>query len=390
MTDCDLLVIGGGIHGAGVAQAAAAGGYSVMLLEKSHPAAGTSSRSSKLIHGGLRYLESADFRLVRESLRERELLLRLAPGLVRRQRFYIPVYRDTRRRPWRIRTGLSLYALLAGFGKAVGFKTVPESRWHELDGLRVDGLQAVFRYWDAQTDDARLTTAVLKSAQSLGANCLWPASFVRGSVEAEGCRVAYRDERDEERECLARVVVNAAGPWAAGLARRFRPTLPAPAVENVQGSHLELRRRVQRGCYYMEVPEDRRAVFLIPWREDVALLGTTEHLYRGDPDAVAPLSEEVDYLLRTHRHYFPDCPPEVLTSWAGLRVLPAARGSAFGRSRETLLVTDSDARPRLLTIYGGKLTTYRATAEKILRILRRTLPQQPAVANTAELALSAD
>ncbi len=334
-------------------------------------------------------MESADFRLVRESLRERELLLRLAPELVRRQRFYLPIYRDTRRRPWMIRAGLSIYALLAGFGEAVGFETVPKHRWRELDGLRTDGLQAVFQYWDAQTDDALLTEAVLKSAESLGARCLWPARLVSVLMEPNGCRVTYRDQ-EGERECVAHAVVNAAGPWAAALLHCVRPAVPIPAVENVQGSHLELRRRIERGCYYMEVPEDRRAVFLIPWRDDVALLGTTEHPYRGDPDAVAPLPEEVDYLLRVHRHYFPHVSPEILTSWAGLRVLPSVTGSAFARTRETMLATDNDSHPRLVTVLGGKLTGYRATAEKIMRRLRRTLPPSTPVASTAELPLCAE
>lgn len=389
MDDYDVLVVGGGIHGAGVAQAATAHGYKTLLLEQTRPAAGTSCRSSKLIHGGLRYLESAAFGLVRESLRERELLLRLAPDLVVRQRFFIPVYHDTMRRPWLIRAGLSMYALLAGLGREVRFRSLPRTQWDNLDGLRTDGLQAVFQYWDAQTDDARLTRAVIRSAESLGARCLWPATFVRGEINGDDCHVVYRYQ-DRDHACTARAVVNAAGPWAAPLLQRFSPPLPVPAVENVQGTHLELRGGVEHGCYYMEVPEDKRAVFLIPWRDDISLLGTTEYCYHGDPGDVAPLPAEVDYLLNVYRYYFPQRPVEVLTAWAGLRVLPASQGAAFKSSRETQLVVDDKKSPRVLSILGGKLTGYRATAEKVIKRLHPILPTRTAVAKTSELPLRAD
>lgn len=388
MDSYDIVVIGGGIHGAGVAQAAAAHGHTVLLLEERRPAAGTSSRSSKLIHGGLRYLESAAFSLVRESLRERELLLRLAPDLVKRQRFFIPVYPDTSRRPWLIRTGLSIYALLAGLGREVRFQSLPQSQWDNLDGLRTEGLQAVFQYWDAQTDDVRLTQAVLRSAESLGARCLWPATFVHGDIQNDGCRVVYRHQ-DHDCSCMAQTVVNAAGPWAVSVLQRFTPPLPAPAVENIQGTHLELQGGIERGCYYMEVAEDKRAVFLIPWRDDVALLGTTEHRYHGDPSDVAPLPEEIDYLLKVYQYYFPQRPAEVLAAWSGLRVLPVAQGAAFKSSRETQLAVDDRSRPRVLSIFGGKLTGYRATAEKVMKRLRKTLPLRDPVAKTSELPLRA-
>ncbi|MEE8343300.1 MAG: FAD-dependent oxidoreductase, partial [Gammaproteobacteria bacterium] len=171
-------IIGGGIHGVGVAQRAAAQGYTVLVLEKAGLAAGTSSRSSKLIHGGLRYLESAQFGLVRECLRERSLLLQIAPELVRLQPFMVPVYRHTRRRPWQLRLGLSLYALLGGMDKENRFTTIPRRHWDQLDGLATEGLEKVYRYRDAQTDDALLTRAVMNSAQELGAELAMPANFL--------------------------------------------------------------------------------------------------------------------------------------------------------------------------------------------------------------------
>ena len=383
-----MLVIGGGIHGVGVAQAAAAAGYEVVLLEQTSLAVGTSSRSSKLIHGGLRYLESAEFSLVRESLKERELLLKLAPGLVKRQKFYIPVYPDTSRRPWQMRLGLSAYAVLAGMGTYARYQTVPEKDWPALDGLETKGLQKVFQYWDAQTDDKLLTRAVMRSAQQLGAELMCPAQFRSGQITGQGCEVTYAAD-NEIVECTARVVVNAAGPWAHSVADKFSPGVPGFAVDTVQGTHLELPGKVAAGCYYLEVPTDQRAVFVMPWKGDTTLLGTTETLYRGDPAAVKPLPQEKEYLLRVYAHYFPGRSRDIIDEWAGLRVLPAAIDKAFKRSREIHLSVDNEARPRVLSIFGGKLTGYRATAQQVMNVLRRTLPPAEARADTRELPLDA-
>src|SRR5271168_3386108 len=186
MKEYDVIIIGGGIHGAGVLQAAAAAGHSALLVERRALASGTSSRSSKLIHGGLRYLESAQFALVRESLRERAIHLRIAAELVELKPFFIPVYRDTRRRPWQLKLGLWMYALLGGFGAATRFGSVPRSDWPALDGLKTQDLDAVIRYHDAQTDDALLTRAVVQSALQLGgAGLAMPATFTR-AVLADG------------------------------------------------------------------------------------------------------------------------------------------------------------------------------------------------------------
>ncbi len=385
--DCDVLVIGGGIHGVGVAQAAAAAGYDVVVLEQNNLAAGTSSRSSKLIHGGLRYLESAHFALVRESIHERELLLKLAPGLVRRQKFFIPVYPQTSRRPWLMRIGLGLYWLFAGRGEFARFRSVPRSEWQALDGLNTDKLQQVLQYWDAQTDDVLLTRAVMTSAQNLGAQLICPARFESAEVYGDICKVSYRIGGDI-KHCKAATVVNAAGPWARDIAKGFSPPLADVEVENIQGAHLELPGKIEHGCYYVEAPEDLRAMFVMPWKNDTTLLGTTEHKFAGDPGKVAPLPEEREYLLNVYQHYFPRRSTDVLDQWAGLRVLPTAKGSAFKRSRETHLPVDNESRPRVVTIYGGKLTGYRATALQVMRLLKKTLPAVAARADTSELPLN--
>ena len=384
----DVLVVGAGIHGAGIAQAAAAAGHSVLVLEQSAIAAGSSSRSSKLVHGGLRYLESAQFRLVRESLHERTLMLRLAPELVRLQPFHIPVYGATRRRPWQLRLGLSLYALLAGFGPGARFASLARREWSGLDGLETRGLQRVFRYHDAQTDDAALTGAVLRSAQSLGAELAMPARFVRGEAHADGVRVRYLLAGREE-EVDARVLVNAAGPWAAEVARAIVPGIPVPQLELVQGSHLLLPHAPQAGCYYLESPRDGRAVFALPWK-GMMLAGTTEVPFRGDPAVVAPSASERNYLLGVLRHYFPALRSGgnavVESAFAGLRVLPRGDGHAFHRSRETLL--DLQLAGRALSIYGGKLTTWRAVSERALASVAPMLPARAARARTDQLPLT--
>jgi glycerol-3-phosphate dehydrogenase len=386
----DVVVIGGGIHGAGVAQAAAASGYSVMVLEQTALAAGTSSRSSKLIHGGLRYLEGGHLTLVRECLQERSLLLKLAPELVHLRPFYLPVYDDTRRRPWKIRLGLSLYALLAGGNKISRYHTVPRHHWDRLDGLSTDNLEAVFCYPDAQTDDAALTRAVMHSAQTLGAELRMPALLRQVECHDQGVTVHYQME-NRPYQCESLAVVNATGPWVNEVMTKMAPIPSQIAVDLVQGTHILVPGALTQGLYYVEAPRDQRAVFVMPWR-GTTLVGTTETLYQGDPAQVRPLAEEIDYLWETLAHYFPrfrSGERHILESFAGLRVLPSQAGSPFTRSRETLLHPDRADKPRILTIYGGKLTAYRTTAIAVMEHLQSSLPARNAIANTAELQLKA-
>ncbi len=388
----DVVVVGAGIHGAGCAQAAAAAGHAVLLLEQTAIAAGSSSRSSKLIHGGLRYLETGQLRLVRESLHERTILLRIAPDLVRLRRFYLPVYRTTRRQGWQLAGGLALYALLAGFAPGAGCGRVPRRGWERLDGLETRGLRHVLWYQDAQTDDALLSRAVVRSAQALGAELALPARFAGARLAAGGVEVRFATP-EGERECRARVLINAAGPWATDVARRIEPAIAVPAVERVQGAHLVVPGRTEQGVYYVESPRDGRAVFVMPWRE-ATLIGTTETRFRGDPGRVAPQPREVSYLLEILRHYFPRHAGleagDLLGAFAGLRVLPAGTGHAFHRSRETLLVCDRDERPRVLSVYGGKLTTWRAVAARAVGRVAASLPGRTPRARTEQILLRAD
>lgn len=390
MTDqYDVVIAGGGIHGVGVAQAAAAQGYSVLVLEQTALAFGASSRSSKLIHGGLRYLESLQLSLVKECLAERALLLKLAPDLVRLVPFHIPVYASTQRRPWQLRIGLGLYALLAGFSSASRFGTVPRHRWDALDGLDTNKLQSVFRYQDAQTDDTALTNAVMQSARSLGAELRMPALFIQAQLEQDKVSIEYQTQ-DGRQQCQSRVLVNAGGAWVNQILDGITPQPAKQQIDLVQGTHIVVPGALTSGIYYMEVPEDRRAVFAMP-RGNTTLVGTTERPFSGDPASVNASAEEQAYLMRVLAHYFPYYRNKenqhILSSFAGLRVLPKAAGRAFDRSRETLLLPNDEQKPRVLSIYGGKLTTYRTTATKVMTALAASLPQRKKQADTRQLPL---
>jgi glycerol-3-phosphate dehydrogenase len=395
----DVVIIGAGIQGAGVAQAAAAAGYRVLVLEKTGVAAATSSQSSKLIHGGLRYLETGQFRLVRESLRERTLLLKLAPELVKLVPFHLPVYRTNKRPAWQLRLGLSMYAVLAGFQAGASFSTIPRRDWSKLDGLQTDGLVTVFRYHDAQTDDARLTQAVMKSAQSLGAELLVPAEFFEAEIENQQCRVVFQEGAVQEgseaatRQCRCAVLVNCAGPWASRLLEKIRPRQAPMPVDLVQGSHLWLTAPAPSGCYYLEAPSDRRGVFVMPWYGET-LLGTTETPHSGPPETARTLSAERQYLLNTASFYFPRLadvtPDQIKHEYCGLRVLPKTGGGPFRRSREVMIHVDRGSAPRLVSVMGGKLTAYRLTAQKVMAAIAPSLPPPPAHRDTAHLPLSGD
>jgi len=381
----DMVVVGGGIHGVGVAQAAVASGYSVLLLEQQSIAAETSSRSSKLIHGGLRYLETAQWGLVREALREREILLRIAPSLVRRVSFYIPVYATMSRPPWKIRLGLSLYSLLGGLARENRFETLPQSRWNQLDGLDTHGLKAVYRYMDAQTDDRLLTQAVMRSAQNLGAELCCPGIFLRATWDGASYEVGYQDSQ-KNSVCRTRTLVNAAGSNVNTVLASITPKPPTLPVEWVQGAHILVSEKTRNGIYYVEAPDDRRAVFVMPWH-DHTLIGTTETPLSALPENTRARPEEITYLQQTWQHYFPRAQGKLLESFAGIRVLPASTTSVFQRRREVVLRSYPDQNPSLVTVYGGKLTTYRSTAVRVIGLLKRSLPSRSMQADTAQLAL---
>lgn len=386
----DIVIIGGGIHGAGVAQAAAVQGYSVLLLEKTGIASGTSGRSSKLIHGGLRYLETGQFSLVYECLRERAFLLNMAPELVRRISFHIPFYRHSTHQPWQIQTGLSLYALLGGLGKNVRFHILPRAQWQELDGLETEGLQRVFQYHDAQTDDAGLTRAIMQSAIDFGMEIALPGTFIAAELGSDKNTVQFKID-DQIFTCTANVIINAAGPWVNKILQNISPPIHPIPISLVQGAHIVFEGSLTRGIYYVESPRDYRAVFVMPWQDKI-MVGTTETVFEGDLDDVEPLLLEKEYLLETMFHYFPTThgmtPDSIEHSFAGLRVLPLGKGKLSRRHREIIYHTDRKHKPRVLSIYGGKLTSYRSTAVKVMHRISGSLGSPKRRVNTESLPLN--
>lgn len=262
---------------------------------------------------------------------------------------------------------------------------MPPADWGGLDGLDTDGLRRVFRYQDAQTDDRRLTRAVMASALDLGARLECPARVTGVELAPSGVRVSVEAD-GHARTVRAGALVNAAGPWVNDVLSRTRPRPPQRRVELVRGSHVEIAGAMETGIYYVESPRDRRPVFVMPWGANT-LVGTTEVPFHGAPEQVAPAADEVAYLEGIFRHYFPRREWRELDRFAGLRVLPDSSGPANTRSRKTMLHPDRARRPRVLSIYGGKLTTYRHTAERVVARLRHSLPGRRALARTDELRL---
>ena len=380
----DVAIIGGGIHGAGIAQAASAAGFKVLLLEKTDWAAGTSQKSSKLIHGGLRYLQTGQIGLVWESLRERERLLSNAPDLVSRNSFYLPVYKNSKHKSWKIKLGLTLYSLLAGW-RQHSFSKLPDSQWSQLKGLKTDDLKAVYSYQDAQTDDSLLTKAVVESAQLLGAETRFPAKFTHAEQQTNTYKVTFNQD-DTEYETQCRILVNAGGPWVDNIASKVEPKPPVLDADLVQGTHLVISGLISEDCYHLESPVDQRSFFLLPWYGNT-LIGTTETSFEGEPDQVQPLQEEEEYLITSLKHYFPDFDVNVLERFAGLRVLPHGSGKLFNRSRETRIVRSRSNNPMYVSVYGGKLTGYRATAVKVMKHIHKAIGRRQIRGDTRTLKL---
>jgi glycerol-3-phosphate dehydrogenase len=370
----DLLVVGGGVTGAGAALDAALRGLRTALIDKGDFASGTSSVSSKLVHGGIRYLEHGDFRLVYEALHERRRLLRNAPHLVRPLRFVLPFYAGARVPAWKWRVGLTLYDLLAGGGNLGRHRTVTSRRLRqEFTGLRDDGLCGGAEFYDAQMDDARLCVEVVRTAALHGAVV---ANYVEavGFDFAEGKITGVR-ARDRlgggELVIQAQQVLNAAGPWGDAV-RRLAGDAAGPRLRPTKGVHLVAPGRGLAAAFLLLHPSDGRVFFVIPWFGKT-LIGTTDTPCDDAPDALAVTSDDVAYLLQGHNNYFspPLTESDLLGRFAGVRPLVSARlGEPSDLSREFALSASPSG---LLTVSGGKYTTYRRMAEVVVDEVARRL-----------------
>ena len=375
----DLVVIGGGITGAGIARDAALRGMKVGLFEKGDFASGTSSKSSKLIHGGLRYLEHGEIRMVFESVSERSVQLRVAPHLVRPLPFLIPIYKGVRPGFEIMNFGLWIYDSLALFrvprvhkafrGTTAALNLEPQ--------LRPDNLRGAFEYYDCATDDARLVLENALDAIALGAECHTYTEVLRFERNADRriAGVAVRDRLSgKEWSVKARAVILAAGAWTDEMVRRFElPTvIIRPLLRRTKGVHIVLPRErlpLARAITLIS-PVDARVMFALPWR-DRSVLGTTDTDFDGSPDDVAADAEDVKYLCDSGNGYFPGAnltPHDVIATWAGLRPLiappPDDGVDESSVSREHEIFTRPDG---LVIIAGGKLTTYRRMAREAVR-----------------------
>ena len=371
-SEFDLLVIGGGINGAGIAADAAGRGLSVALLEKGDLASATSSWSSKLIHGGLRYLENYHFGLVRKSLKEREVLTTAAPHLVMPLAFQIPMLPESRSAVL-LRCGLFLYDALA---KRKHYSASRAVRYWADSPLEAS-IRKGFEYWDAQVDDSRLVVANALQARQRGAVVLTRHEVTDASAHPEGWSVAVKDHLSAIRKTLTcKVLVNAAGPWVSQLDGKIAGSEKAHPLRLVKGSHLVLPKLSAQNKAFLLQHEDGRVVFVIPYLDDYSLVGTTEEEYSGDLDVPQISESEVSYLLKIVNHYFKVnvSDEQIVGAFSGIRPLIENEGEQASRvSRDYRLQLNRLPAP-LLSVYGGKVTTYRLLAEQVLDRLREFFP----------------
>ena len=386
----DLVIVGGGINGAGIAADAAGRGLSVLLAEKSDLASGTSSASSKLIHGGLRYLEHYDFRLVRHALIEREIILAKAPHIVWPLRFLLP-HGGYGRPRWMLRAGLFLYDHLAPRRRIPASRAVDLAADPAAAALRPE-LRHGFAYWDCWVDDARLVVLNARAAADRGAEILTRTAVTSARVDG-GCWVVGLDAGAGHREVAARALVNAAGPWVGtvdtAVRQRFSGGVPV-SVRLVKGSHVVVPRIPGLDDAVLLQARDGRVVFLLPFEERFTLVGTTEVAFAADPGVAAISDAEIAYLLDVANGFLrrPLTAADVVWSYSGVRPLyddHSADPSAVTRDYR-LDVAAWPAHPPLLTVLGGKVTTYRRLAEDALALLGPYFPtMKPGWTATAPL-----
>ena len=377
-SEVDLLVVGGGINGAGIARDAAGRGLKVLLCEQHDLAQHTSSASSKLVHGGLRYLEQFEFRLVREALKEREVLLRAAPHIVHPMRFvmqHVPELRPA----WLIRAGLFLYDYLARRD------TLPDSRAIDLSagpyqsGLK-PGLARGFIYSDCWVDDARLVIANARAAADLGATILPRTACL--SVRREGPLWRATLQGAQTAVISARALINAAGPWAKEFINKNMSLDSVFNLRLVKGSHIVVPQLYAGTHAFILQNDDRRVVFAYPYEQHYTLIGTTDVEHRGDPGACTISDVEVDYLCRAANRYFNRTISAADVAWCYSGVRPlfddgAAKASKITRDYTLRVEGDTAAAP-VLSVFGGKITTYRELAQQAMEKLKPWFPEMKA------------
>ena len=389
MTDLvDLLVIGGGVNGAGVARDATGRGLSVVMCEKGDLAEGASSRSGKLVHGGLRYLEYYEFRLVREALIEREVLLRAAPHIIWPMRFVLP-HSPEDRPAWLVRLGLFLYDHLGGR------KLLPPTRTLDLkrdpEGAPIkDAYGKAFEYSDCWVDDARLVALNAIDAKARGAEILTRVACVSARVENGRWRAELQDQRDGAKRVVeARAIVNASGPWVNDVIGRVLGANSRRSVRLVKGSHIITRKFWDGPQAYLVQNHDKRVIFINPYEGDKALIGTTDIPFSGRAEDVAADEGEIAYLIAAVNRYFKRelRREDVLKSFSGVRPLfDDGKGNPSAVTRDYVFDLDDSRGAPALNVFGGKITTFRKLAEHALDRLKPYFPaMKPAWTASAAL-----
>jgi glycerol-3-phosphate dehydrogenase len=374
----DVFVIGGGINGCGIARDAAGRGYSVALAEMSDFASGTSSGSTKLIHGGLRYLEHYEFRLVREALMEREVLWAMAPHVIWPMRFVLPFHKGGPRPAWLIRLGLFLYDHIGGRKLLPATKTLDMTR--DPAGAPLKRLfTKAFEYSDGWVDDARLVVLNARDAADRGARIMARTRVV--SARREGGRWAIEIESTETgaRETMrARMLVNAAGPWVDRVLSEALGNNDVRNVRLVQGSHIVVKKKFDDPRAYFFQNPDGRIMFAIPYQDEFTLIGTTDRDFSGNPVDVRINDAEIDYLCRAASEYFSDPVGREDIVWTYSAVRPLfddGASKAQEATRDYVLRIENGDAP-LLNVFGGKLTTYRRLAESALEKIGETIGEK--------------
>jgi len=370
----DIVVVGGGINGTGIARDAAGRGLSVLLCEQDDLGRYTSSSSTKLIHGGLRYLEHYDFKLVRHSLQEREVLLKSAPHIIWPLRFILPHHRLLRPR-WMIRLGLFLYDHL-GKRKMLAASTAVNLRTHVSGKALKKEFRHGFEYSDCWVQDARIVILNALDASSHGATIAPRTKCVSLQRNEDSWTVTLASQPDDERRTVrARCIVNAAGPWVEQVAGLDEQTQTAHGVRLVKGSHIVVPALFDHPYAYIFQNSDGRILFAIPYEKDYTLLGTTDVEIESDPAAATISKEEIDYICESASQYFaaPVKPDDVVFSYAGVRPLfDDAKENASEATRDYVLHMN-DQGPPVVSVYGGKLTTYRKLSEQVVNMLCESL-----------------
>jgi glycerol-3-phosphate dehydrogenase len=385
----DLVVVGGGINGCGIARDAAGRGLKVALLEQSDLGSATSSASTKLIHGGLRYLEHYKFRLVREALIEREVLLRSASHLIWPMRFVLPHHKGLRP-AWLIRLGLFLYDHLGG-RKILPATRVLDLRKNEVGAPLKPQFEKAFEYSDCWVDDARLVVINALDAARQGATVLPGMRCVSAARGASGWKVVVEDvETSERQELTASIVVNAAGPWVSEFLSGVARTNSPEKVRLVKGSHIVVKKIFEHESSYFFQNADGRICFAIPYEDDFTLIGTTDEEYQGNPAEVKISEGEYDYLCAAVNEYFKTQigRKDIVWSYSGVRALfdDGASKAAEATRDYVLKIDGGGSQPVMLSVFGGKVTTYRKLAEAVLEKLRPYCPQMgPAWTQNATL-----